>query len=176
MISYEDELTRNRVSANRRVKLIRGMSGTLLLVAALAALISLIAILTKPSAEEAGYGNLTAAELKLRLEQEHDLVRLDVRTPEEFTGPLGHLVGAILIPVQELETRIHELDEYKEQEIIVYCRSGNRSRIASEILLQHEFKATNLLGGMRAWNAMTEVPSSSNIEERESPELMQKKR
>ena len=148
----------------------------LILVAVLAALISLTALLTRPSAEEAGYGNLTPAELKHRLEEEDDLVLLDVRTPEEFTGPLGHLVGAILIPVQELETRIHELDEYKEQEIIVYCRSGNRSRVASEILLEHEFKATNLLGGMRAWNAMKEVPSSSNIEELESPELMEKKR
>lgn len=101
------------------------------------------------------FGNITVAELSKRMESNKSTILLDVRTPPEFAGPLGHIGGAILIPVQELQARVGELDKHKDSEIIVICRSGNRSRTASEILLRHGFKATNVLGGMRAWKAMT---------------------
>ncbi|MFQ6673559.1 MAG: rhodanese-like domain-containing protein [Fidelibacterota bacterium] len=131
------------------------MKKMILLVFALSVAVPLDAFQTKPAEEDKTvYGNITAAELEKRLGNEEELVLLDVRTPEEFSGPLGHLEGAILIPVQELEQRVDELKEVKGREIIVYCRSGNRSRVASEILVRHGFMATNLLGGMKAWNAM----------------------
>jgi len=101
------------------------------------------------------YKNISAEELKQRFEKWENLFLLDVRTPEEFSGPFGFLEGAILIPVQELESRIDELQEYKEKEIVVYCRSGNRSRTAVEILAARKFKVFNLEGGMIAWNAMS---------------------
>ncbi|MCH7732604.1 MAG: rhodanese-like domain-containing protein [Candidatus Marinimicrobia bacterium] len=110
------------------------------------------------------YKNISVEELKSRLDNKKDLVLLDVRTPEEFDGPLGHLEGAILIPVQELEFRIDELDDYQEREIIVYCRSGNRSRTASELLSAYGFQVTNLEGGMKAWNAMEKLPQEKEHE------------
>ena len=60
---------------------------------------------------------------------------LDVRTEEEYYGPLGHIEGAILIPINELENRLVELDEYRDDTIYVVCRSGNRSGKATKILI-----------------------------------------
>ena len=103
------------------------------------------------------YGNISVADLKKRLDSGEKLLLLDVRTAREFGGQLGHLDGATLIPVQELEERIGELKGFMSGEIMVYCRSGNRSKTASEILTNHGFRATNVVGGMKAWNAMMAV-------------------
>ena len=81
------------------------------------------------------------------------LVR-DVRTVEEFTGPLGHIDGARLIPVQVLDQRLAEIDSLKGQPIYVICRSGNRSKTATRILREHQLEAVNISGGMRAWNRL----------------------
>jgi rhodanese-related sulfurtransferase len=79
-----------------------------------------------------------------------DLVVLDVRYQYEYD--MGHLYDAVLIPYNELETRIGELEGHENHEIIVYCRSGYRSQIASEILSNHGFiKVYNMIGGILAW-------------------------
>ncbi|MFQ6606297.1 MAG: rhodanese-like domain-containing protein [Fidelibacterota bacterium] len=96
---------------------------------------------------------------------------LDVRTVPEYDGPLGHIEGSYLIPVQELENRLEELEPYKDQELIVVCRSGNRSRRATKLLNSYGFKAINMLGGMKAWKATPEatpksVPSDATDEKR----------
>ncbi len=79
-----------------------------------------------------------------------DLLLLDVRTPEEFMQ--GHLPGATLIPVQVLEQEIHQIEAYKDKPVVVYCRSGNRSRTASKILAKHGFKIIyDMAGGIRQW-------------------------
>jgi phage shock protein E len=74
-------------------------------------------------------------------------ILLDVRTPEEFNE--GHIAGAVNIPVQELTQRLSEVPDDKE--IIVYCRSGNRSATASNILLENGFSAIYDMGGIIAW-------------------------
>lgn len=136
------------------------MKRTVIAVTVFAAVLSLFMCRTRPPGlKEPSYSSITVSELKSRLEAGDGLLLLDVRTPEEFSGPLGHLEGATLIPVQELEARIDELKDSQDKEIIVYCRSGNRSRTAAEILARHKFKVTNMLGGMKAWNA-TEMESS----------------
>ena len=84
--------------------------------------------------------------------QKNNTLLLDVRTLDEFDGPLGHIIGAVLIPIQEIEQRIDELNKHKEKEIIVICRSGNRSQTGTRILISHGFNAVNMLGGMKAWN------------------------
>jgi len=76
---------------------------------------------------------------------------LDVRTEEEYFGPLGHIDGAILIPIDELENRLNELEIYKEETIYVVCRSGNRSNFGKNILNENNFKAVNVDGGMLEW-------------------------
>ena len=78
-------------------------------------------------------------------------VVLDVRTEEEYYGPLGHINGSILIPINELEDRIDELNDYKENTIYVVCRSGNRSGFGKDILNENNFTAINVDGGMLDW-------------------------
>ena len=81
---------------------------------------------------------------------------LDVRTEEEYFGPLGHINGAILIPIDELENRLSELEIYKNDTIYVVCRSGNRSNFGKDILNANNFKAINVDGGMLACKADTD--------------------
>lgn len=87
------------------------------------------------------------------LKQDTSAVILDVRTQEEYASESGHLRNSRLIPVQELESRIKELDAVKKKTIITYCRSGHRSKQASEILAKTGFKVINMDGGIIAWNA-----------------------
>ena len=92
------------------------------------------------------------ADVQKKISAKDNILLLDVRTATEFDGLLGHIAGAVLLPVQELEQRIDELNEHKEKEIIVICRSGNRSQTGTRILISHGFNAVNMLGGMKAWN------------------------
>jgi len=84
-----------------------------------------------------------------------ETIVLDVRTEEEYYGPLGHIEGAILIPINELENRLIELGKYKDNTIYVVCRSGNRSGFGKDILNDNNFTAVNVDGGMLEWKADT---------------------
>jgi glyoxylase-like metal-dependent hydrolase (beta-lactamase superfamily II) len=85
-------------------------------------------------------------------EHVHDVQVLDVREPPEFTGPLGHITGAILIPLGELAGRAGELD--KTRPIVAVCRAGSRSAQAIAILQKNGFAdVANLAGGMLRWRA-----------------------
>ena len=84
---------------------------------------------------------------------DENTVVLDVRTEEEYFGPLGHIDGAILIPINELEIRIEELKEFQDETIYVVCRSGNRSNFGKDLLIENSFNAVNVDGGMLAWKA-----------------------
>ena len=92
--------------------------------------------------------SLTMAEFKEKLKSDNNIVVLDVRTPEEFVGPLGKVESSINIPVQVLDQRINELEKFKDKEIIVICRTQNRSVVAVEYLKRAGFNAKNVLGGM----------------------------
>jgi sulfur dioxygenase len=77
---------------------------------------------------------------------------LDVRETDEFTGPLGHIAGAVLIPLSELAARANELR--RDRPVIAVCRAGSRSAQATAILQQAGFsKIANLNGGMLRWRA-----------------------
>jgi rhodanese-related sulfurtransferase len=77
---------------------------------------------------------------------------LDVREPREFTGPLGHIAGAVLIPLGDLPARIAELD--RTRPVVTVCRSGTRSAQAALLLGKAGFVAVaNLAGGMLRWRA-----------------------
>ena len=98
------------------------------------------------------FPNITVADVQKKINAKNNILLLDVRTAAEFDGPLSHIAGAVLLPIQELEQRVDELNEHKEKEIIVICRSGNRSQNGTRILISHGFNAVNMLGGMKAWN------------------------
>jgi sulfur dioxygenase len=77
---------------------------------------------------------------------------LDVREPEEFTGPLGHIRGAILIPLGELTERAGEL--VRDRPVVAVCRAGSRSAQATVILRERGLSdVANLAGGMLRWRA-----------------------
>lgn len=80
-----------------------------------------------------------------------DFLAVDVRGAHEFEGPLGHLSGARLIPLPELEARVGELP--RGRALLLVCRSGARSAKACQQLEALGLgPATNLTGGMIAWN------------------------
>jgi len=101
--------------------------------------------------EPSGIKSISPLEANEMLQRDSDLVVLDVRNDDEFRSESGHLSGALLIPVQELEQRADELAKLKDRTILVYCRSGIRSLKASKILSQRGFRAINIEGGILRW-------------------------
>jgi len=98
--------------------------------------------------------NMTVEELVTAMKTDTSLVILDVRTAPELVGEHGQIEGVINIPVQVIEKRVGELAKYKNKNIAVICRSGNRSRFGTKVLLQNGYKAKNILGGMKAYNKL----------------------
>ncbi|MCA9914215.1 MAG: rhodanese-like domain-containing protein, partial [Anaerolineae bacterium] len=74
---------------------------------------------------------------------------IDVRTPAEYAS--GHIAGSINIPVEELSNRLSEVPQ--GEEIVVYCRSGNRSATAARILADNGYSPVYDLGGIIAWQS-----------------------
>jgi rhodanese-related sulfurtransferase len=74
---------------------------------------------------------------------------IDVRTPQEFAS--GHIAGAVNIPVDQLASRLSEIPA--GQPVVVYCRSGNRSAQASQILARAGYSSIYDLGGIIGWTA-----------------------
>jgi len=97
------------------------------------------------------YENLDSKSFYKMIQQEKNIVILDVRTPEEYDKD-GHIPNSILIPVQVLPQHIKDLEKFKDKKILVYCRSGNRSSVASKFLEQNGFKNVyNLKYGIIDW-------------------------
>jgi adenylyltransferase/sulfurtransferase len=94
-----------------------------------------------------GVPEISVEELKQRLDAKEDFVLLDVREPHEYQ--ICNLNG-VLIPLNDLPRRVHELDPSKE--MVVHCRSGARSARAVGFLQHAGFKAKNLAGGILAWS------------------------
>lgn len=93
---------------------------------------------------------ITAAEVKQRLDAGEKLNIIDVREPHENAE---FNIGGLLLPLGRVQTmQIEDIDNLKDEEVIVYCRSGNRSGQACQILDLAGFKNTkNLVGGMLNW-------------------------
>lgn len=94
--------------------------------------------------------NISVEELKKRLDAGEKINIIDVREPAENAE---FNIGGQLIPLGQIQTmQIDEIEDLKEEEIIMYCRSGNRSGQACLFLEAMGFqKMTNLTGGMLAW-------------------------
>jgi len=95
------------------------------------------------------FSNIAPEEVKKRLDSEERIILLDVRTKEEYES--GHIEGSILIPVDNLKEEVEKKLEDKEIPIFVYCRSGNRSTTASNILVSLGYKNVYNLGGIIDW-------------------------
>jgi rhodanese-related sulfurtransferase len=92
---------------------------------------------------------------EISINQAHELYEqgtflLDVRTPEEWDD--YHIEGATLIPLDELQSRVDELPQ--DEDIVVVCRSGNRSQVGRDILRQAGInQSTSMAGGVKEWYA-----------------------
>ena len=82
---------------------------------------------------------LEVPELKRRLDAGEDVLVLDVRPLDGFTGELGHIPGVTHIPLDELEGRVHELDEYQDKSVVTICRTDRMSSQAAQLLAQKGF-------------------------------------
>lgn len=106
------------------------------------------------------YGRVTTAGIKwINAGAAQDIIKqvdallLDVRTSQEFRS--GHIKGAKLLPIAELENRMGEITDWKDRQILVYCHSGTRSAKACRILKKNGFgKLANLNGGILSWKSM----------------------
>ena len=99
--------------------------------------------------QEAVYVNITAEEAKQIMDTEEGYIILDVRSQEEYDQ--GHIPGAILIPDTEVEARAEKVLTDKDQLLLVYCRSGRRSKLASEILVELGYTNIMEFGGIIDW-------------------------
>ncbi|AZK44876.1 rhodanese-like domain-containing protein [Paenibacillus lentus] len=90
---------------------------------------------------------ITPQALAERLRKGEQVMMLDVREPEEWAE--GHLHGAKHIPLGQILERLSELNA--EEELVVICRSGNRSGLACELLQEKGFNVVNMTGGLLAW-------------------------
>ena len=99
--------------------------------------------------KEVNYENITAQEAKELMDREEGYVILDVRTEEEYAQ--GHIPGAILIPDYEIETKAEVILTDKDQMILVYCRSGRRSKNAAQALLELGYTDIREFGGIIDW-------------------------
>ncbi len=93
------------------------------------------------------------AAVKQEMAQNKNVIVIDVRTPGEYTGPLGHIPGASLRPLQNIDDWVNEFANENDAEIIMVCRSGNRSGVAAKYFVENGFtNVHNMVGGMKAWN------------------------
>jgi rhodanese-related sulfurtransferase len=96
--------------------------------------------------------DITAEELKQRLQKGEQLLIIDVREPYEYEE---YNLGARLIPLGEIREKLDDLSEFTDAEIVVHCRSGARSAAAKAYMLQNGFsKVRSLLGGVVAYQAL----------------------
>lgn len=96
--------------------------------------------------------DINVEDLKARLDKNEKFAFIDVREEWEYED---ENLGAINIPLGDLPTRLDEIEKYKNQEIVVHCRSGARSGNAKKFLESKGFsKVRNVLGGIMAYNSL----------------------
>lgn len=97
------------------------------------------------------FENLDTKSFYEILQKDKSVLLLDVRTPAEYKED-GHIPGSVLIPIQVLPQYLKEIEKFKDKKVLVYCRSGNRSAVASRFLEQNGFKQVyNLKEGIIGW-------------------------
>ena len=102
-----------------------------------------------PNSQEAVYMNITAQEAKQIMDSEEGYIILDTRTEAEFDE--GHIPGAIVISHDEIEEKAEQLLSDKDQLLLVYCRSGRRSKLAAETLVELGYTNIKEFGGIIDW-------------------------
>lgn len=110
----------------------------------------------KENDQGAVYVNITAEEAKQIMDSEEGYIILDVRTQEEYDE--GHIPGATQISHEEIAEKAEEVLTDKDQLILVYCRSGRRSKLAAEALVELGYTNIKEFGGIIDWPYEVEKP------------------
>lgn len=114
----------------------------------------LIAVIIAGCQSSDGRYEIDAAGARAMIDSDRPPLVIDVRTNEEYSGELGHISGSRLIPIEVFKDSINALSGYRDSTIIVVCKVGYRSGIASRELRKSGFtKVYNLAGGMEAWRS-----------------------
>ena len=119
------------------------------LIIVLSILLSLFGLTACQGENNNTYEQITAEQAKTIMDTERDYIIIDARTTEEFAE--GHIEDAILIPEYEIADRAEKELPDKEQLVLVYCRSGRRSKIASEELVKLGYTNVKEFGGIIDW-------------------------
>ena len=106
-------------------------------------------IIVADKGEKAMYEQITPEEAKKIMDSGEKHIVLDTREQDEFDA--GHIKGAILIPYTEIENKAEEMLPDKNTQILVYCRSGRRSKIAAESLAKLGYTNVKEFGGIIDW-------------------------
>ena len=106
-------------------------------------------IIVEEKGEKAMYEQITPEEAKKIMDSGEEHIILDTREQDEFDE--GHIPGAILIPYTEIENKAQEMLTDKDKLILVYCRSGRRSKIAAESLAKLGYTNVKEFGGIIDW-------------------------
>ena len=106
-------------------------------------------IIVAEKGEKAMYEQITAENAKKIMDSGEEHIILDTREQDEFDE--GHIPGAILIPYTEIENKAEEMLPDKDKLILVYCRSGRRSKIAAESLAKLGYTNVKEFGGIIDW-------------------------
>ncbi len=107
-------------------------------------------IIVSEKGEKAMYEQITADDAKKIMDSGEEHIILDTREQDEFDE--GHIPGAILIPYTEIENKAEEMLPDKDKLILVYCRSGRRSKIAAEALSKLGYTNVKEFGGIIDWH------------------------
>lgn len=102
-----------------------------------------------PTLNTLGYEQITQAKAKEIMESGGEYIIIDARTEEEFAG--GHIEGAVLMPEYEIAEKAEAQIPQKDTLILVYCRSGRRSKIACEELVKLGYTNVKEFGGIIDW-------------------------
>ena len=119
------------------------------LFAVLMAAVTLSACTAEKTSENAGYMCITSQEAKKIMDTQEDYVILDTRTQAEYES--GHIPGAIVISHEEIKEKAEKTLPDKDRLILVYCRSGRRSKLAAQDLVDLGYTNVKEFGGIIDW-------------------------
>ncbi len=109
---------------------------------------------TRTAVQAGTYQQIDMQEAKDIMDSEEGYIIMDARSQDEFDQ--GHIPGAIVLPHTEVREKAEELLPDKDQKILVYCRSGNRSKQASQVLVELGYTNVIEFGGINSWPYETE--------------------
>jgi len=113
---------------------------------------SLFAVLALLSAPLWAADSISVAQLKQDMQAEKGPIIIDVRDEDEYLA--GHIPGAIMVPAKQMEHHLDMMEQYRKEQIVLYCQSGRRASAAATVLENAGFKHVKLLqGDYPGWEA-----------------------